>query len=184
MVPAFLWCQQVLWNLSREIYLQAKDTGGRVVPDQRAAPGIKVYLLDSNGNRIPGYETTTDENGGYSFTDLELATYRVQFSEVPRSPFTQSDVNDSHPTTDMSSDDSDVSFDEDTYGMDTAIITLTTEHKDKDHIDAGVLPAKPWMGAMPQTGLGWWVFVLLGSSLLTFAGAAWELTRKDDSERE
>lgn len=40
------------------------------------------------------------------------------------------------------------------------------------------------MGAMPQTGLGWWVSVLLGSALLTFAGAAWELTRKDDSERE
>lgn len=173
----------VLGSISGVMWRDNNKDGKRD-PNEPAVPGIKVYLLDSNGNRIPGYETTTDENGAYSFTDLELATYRVQFSEVPRSPFTQSDVNDSDPTTDMSSDDSDVSFDEDTYGMDTAIITLTTEHKDKDHIDAGVLPAKSWMGAMPQTGLGWWVFILLGSALLTFAGAAWELTRKDDSERE
>jgi len=41
--------------------------------------GVKVYLLDENGNRIADKNTTTANGGKYEFCDLEEGKYSVEF---------------------------------------------------------------------------------------------------------
>lgn len=148
--------------------------------------GQKVYLLDQDGNEMPGYVTTTDAHGHYEFTDLEVGTaeqpkkYSVCFEPVYRSEFTKEDVNDSDPALDTSTDrDSDASTNPDTYGYATVYASLTDTHTEQDHLDAGVTPEKPWLAAMPHTGLGWWVFLMIAFAAITAINAVLLLTRKE-----
>ncbi|WP_373319408.1 SdrD B-like domain-containing protein, partial [Staphylococcus americanisciuri] len=49
-------------------------------PDEKGISGVTVILKDDQGNEIG--RTTTDENGGYVFEDLEPGDYTVEF-ETP-----------------------------------------------------------------------------------------------------
>jgi|GEM_PF-1230217 len=55
--------------------------------DEPGVDNVTVYLLDANGNRIPGKSTVTDSTGYYSFDGLPLGTYAVEFdlSTLPQS---------------------------------------------------------------------------------------------------
>lgn len=148
--------------------------------------GQKVYLLDQDGNEMPGYVTTTDANGHYEFTNLEVGTadqpkrYSVRFEPVYRSEFTKEDVNDSDPALDTSADrDSDASTNPDTYGYATVYASLTDTHTEQDHLDAGVTPEKTWLAAMPHTGFGLWALVIVSVLLLAVMNMLALLLRKE-----
>lgn len=141
--------------------------------------GIHVYLLDAAGERVPGCEAVTDEQGAYMFERLTLGTYGVQFEPAQRSGFTTPDVDDPTPASDGSVADSDASTDPNRLGRSTATVTLTAEAPDRRHLDAGVLPERAWLAAMPHTGLGTWTIICLGAGLLALlAGAVVLLHRR------
>lgn len=63
-------------SLGDYVWLDANADGVQDASEQ-GIPGVTVYLLDQNGNRIDS--TTTDGNGGYTFDDLLPGTYSVAF---------------------------------------------------------------------------------------------------------
>lgn len=66
-----------LVSIGDYVWLDA-DADGLQSEDELPLSGVKVQLLDENGNVLK--ETTTDENGYYVFTDLKASTnYVVQF---------------------------------------------------------------------------------------------------------
>lgn len=140
--------------------------------------GIHVYLLDAAGERVPGYEAVTDERGAYMFERLTLGTYGVQFEPAQRSGFTTPDVDDPTPASDGSVVDSDASTDPDRLGRSTATVTLTAEAPDRRHLDAGVLPERAWLAAMPHTGLGLWMILCLGAGAVALVAACMLLGRR------
>ncbi|MDD2837200.1 MAG: SdrD B-like domain-containing protein, partial [Methanothrix sp.] len=48
--------------------------------DEPDEPNVQVQLLDSNANPITGKSATTDSDGSYTFSDLVLGDYYVQFT--------------------------------------------------------------------------------------------------------
>lgn len=166
---------------------QAKPTDKDVV-DNPPIKGVKVYLLDASGNQVKGGVTTTDENGYYEFTNLPVGTkddparYTVRFEPVYRSEFTKTDQGDTSgardtPGVGLSDSDAVSDLESASYGQSTAWAALTADQPHKPHLDAGVLPEKPWLRVMPATGLGLWVLVALGMGLTGLAGSAYLLRR-------
>lgn len=168
------------------------DPSSKDVTDNPPIKGVKVYLLDKSGNPVPGGVTTTDENGYYEFTNLEVGTdeapaeYGVRFEPVYRSEFTTTDVKSGTDAAQIKADtdgssqvNSDAISDSASpqYGQSTAWASLTSTKQHKPHLDAGVLPEKPWLRVMPSAGLGLWVLVALGVGLTGLAGSAYLLRR-------
>lgn len=58
-----------------------KNRDGLVSEGETGAAGVRVTLLDANGNAVPGAVATTDANGHYQFTGLQPGTYSVQFDK-------------------------------------------------------------------------------------------------------
>ena len=58
-----------------------EDADGDGVQDsgESGVKGVKVYLLNDQGDRISGKVSTTDSDGKYSFCDLDAGTYSVEF---------------------------------------------------------------------------------------------------------
>ena len=58
-----------------------EDADGDGVQDsgESGVKGVKVYLLDDQGDRISGKVSITDSDGKYSFCDLDAGTYSVEF---------------------------------------------------------------------------------------------------------
>ncbi|KAA8818333.1 hypothetical protein CSQ85_09230 [Bifidobacterium rousetti] len=145
----------VLGSISGLYWRDLNKDGIRQDTETDRIPGQQVILEDTNGKQLA--TTVTDGNGEYKFDKLKLDTYRVRFSRVTRADFTEVDAND--PTTatatntDGSSTDSDAGTSDDDYGMGTPTITLTTENRNKEHVDAGVLPDKPYTSMLPFTGV-------------------------------
>jgi hypothetical protein len=84
------------------------DNGnGAQDPGEKGVKGVKVELLDENGNVVD--TATTDENGRYGFTIKKAGKYRVRFDEKynytkdcpPCDPAKDSDVNGTNNTTDL-----------------------------------------------------------------------------------
>ncbi len=61
------------------------DADGDGIQDESEQPlkGVKVTLLDDEGNPVPGKTTETDDEGYYQFDELDPGTYQVRF-ELPR----------------------------------------------------------------------------------------------------
>lgn len=112
------------------------------------------------------------------FERLTLGTYGVQFEPAQRSGFTTPDVDDPTPASDGSVVDSDASTDPDRLGRSTATVTLTAEAPDRRHLDAGVLPERAWLAAMPHTGLGVWMILCLGAGAVALVAACMLLGRR------
>lgn len=147
------------------------DNNPRVYPHQL------VILLDATtGEQLS--TTTTDETGAYQFTDLPIdRTYQVMFSRVRFAEFTTNDVEDSKPSTDHSTTDSDASLDNDNYGLSTVTIDLTAYPGfKKPNVDVGVYPYA--FNLMPHTGLGRWIFTLSILVVLTGGCGLWFLRRR------
>ncbi|PST47864.1 hypothetical protein COO72_10925 [Bifidobacterium callitrichos] len=140
----------VLGSISGLYWRDANKDGIRQDTETDRIPGQQVILEDTDGRQLA--TTVTDGNGEYKFDKLKLATYRVRFSRVTRADFTKVDANDQSADTDGSSTDSDASTGDD-YGMGTPTITLTTENRIKEHVDAGVLADKPYTSVLPFTGV-------------------------------
>ena len=60
-------------SLSREIYLQAKDTGGRVVPDQRAVLTVERVEQDDNGNFVVAGQQIVQETSAVTVVSAPAA---------------------------------------------------------------------------------------------------------------
>ena len=106
-----------------------EDTNGDGVQDG-GEPGVEnvtVELLDANGDVLE--TTTTDENGLYSFSDLDAGTYSVRFTAPDGTVLTSQDA----PGDDSLDSDADPAT-----GV-TAPITLNPGDVN-DTIDAGVVP--------------------------------------------
>ncbi|NGZ84687.1 SdrD B-like domain-containing protein [Duganella aceris] len=67
-------------SLSQVVWFDT-DRDGRLNNGETGAAGVKVILLDANGNPIPGAVATTDANGHYQFTNLAPGSYSVQFDK-------------------------------------------------------------------------------------------------------
>ncbi|KAA8818289.1 hypothetical protein CSQ85_09005 [Bifidobacterium rousetti] len=143
--------EPVLGSISGLYWRDTNKDGIRQETETDRIPGQQVILEDNNGRQLD--TTTTDGNGEYKFDKLKLDTYRVRFSRVTRADFTTPDANDPTKDTDGSSTDSDAGTSDDDYGMGTPTITLTTENRNKEHVDAGVLPDKPYTSMLPYTGV-------------------------------
>ena len=52
-----------------------KNRDGLVSDGETGAAGVRVTLLDANGNAVPGAVATTDANGHYQFTGLQPGAY-------------------------------------------------------------------------------------------------------------
>ena len=147
--------EPVLGSISGLYWRDLNKDGIRQDTETDRIPGQQVILEDTDGKQLA--TTTTNDKGEYKFDKLKLATYRVRFSRVTRADFTEVDVND--PTkdaatnTDGSSTDSDAGTSDDDYGMGTPTITLTEQNRNKEHVDAGVLPDKPYTSVLPFTGV-------------------------------
>jgi len=62
-------------------------TPGKIEPDELGIPGATVNLLDSSGKNVDS--TTTEDNGGFEFTNLGGGTYQTQIaSKTFAEPFT------------------------------------------------------------------------------------------------
>lgn len=59
-----------------------KNRDGLVSDGETGAAGVRVTLLDANGNAVPGAVATTDANGHYQFTGLQPGAYSVQFDKA------------------------------------------------------------------------------------------------------
>lgn len=150
-IPAYTR-KPVSGTISGLYWRDTNRDGIRQTDETERIGGQKVFLYDAQGRQMAS--TTTVKDGTYRFTGLKLATYTVQFSRVDRAEFTKPDQDDTDPTRDMSSTDSDASTGENDYGKATPTITLTESNPDKPHIDAGVVPATDWTRSMPMTGMG------------------------------
>ncbi|WP_343733224.1 SdrD B-like domain-containing protein [Duganella sp.] len=60
------------------------DTNRNGVQDggEAGVAGVKVTLLDANGNAVADASVTTDANGHYQFSNLKPGTYSVQFDKA------------------------------------------------------------------------------------------------------
>jgi hypothetical protein len=88
--------------------------------------GVTVTLLDANGNPT-GLTATTGANGQYSFTNLNIGVYQVQFT--PPVDYTFTETGQGTAATDSNADQ--------TTGK-TGLITLTAGEYDNT-IDAGLV---------------------------------------------
>ncbi|MFD9702102.1 SdrD B-like domain-containing protein [Lentzea sp. NPDC059081] len=107
---------------------------GQQNPNEPAVPGVKVELLDGNGNPVDGDgdgavdATTTDAQGKYLFTGLVDGTYRVRFTAPNGRSFTT-------PLTGNTATDSNAQAD----GV-TGPVTLGPGKRTDLTIDAGLVP--------------------------------------------
>ncbi|MHA4871270.1 SdrD B-like domain-containing protein [Duganella sp. PWIR1] len=116
------------------------DTNRNGVQDsgETGVAGVKVQLLDANGNAVAGASTTTDANGNYSFTNLKPGTYSVQFDKdsLPANHvFTDKDLggNDAKDS------------DADTVTGKSAQVTLASGDVNND-LDAGIVVVQAKLG--------------------------------------
>ena len=174
-VPAILTMGTKVGSIGGVYWLDANRNGVRDQDETETIGGQQVILYDSAGNQVD--QTVTGENGEYLFDDIPLGGYRIRFSRVAGSDFTDPDVNDPTPQMDKSSTDSDAGVDEDDYGMGTPTVTLTQADPDKTHVDAGVLPERDPLTAMPYTGLGLLLPLILLSSVGCLSAAVILLRR-------
>ena len=58
-----------------------KNKDGKQDANEPVLPGVKVELLDENGNVVA--TTKTDKNGWYMFDNLDAGTYQVRFTLTP-----------------------------------------------------------------------------------------------------
>ena len=102
--------------------------------------GVRVQLLDANGEPVPGVAPViTGADGTYRFENLPMGSYRVGFSNLPAgTTFTAPGVG-SDTTVDSDADP--------TTGR-TPVVTLTPAAPDNDTVDAGVLPPAPRPGVI------------------------------------
>ena len=179
-IPAYTR-KPVSGTISGLYWRDANRDGIRQTDETERIGGQKVFLYDARGRQVAS--TTTAKDGTYRFTGLRLAAYTVQFTRVDRAEFTKPDQDDTDPTRDMSSTDSDASTGEDDYGKATPTITLTETDPDKPHIDAGVVPATDWTRSMPMTGLGILPIILILGVACTGTGVGMYV-RNSKSKKE
>jgi protocatechuate 3,4-dioxygenase beta subunit len=67
-------------SLSEVVWIDA-NRDGRLNDGEVGAAGVKVTLLDGNGNPVAGAVATTDANGHYQFDGLAPGQYSVQFDK-------------------------------------------------------------------------------------------------------
>ena len=158
----------VLGTISGLIWRDVNRDGIRQDKETERVANVKVYLYDAAGKQTA--TTVTGQDGSYSFTQLKLGTYHVQFERIDRNPYTLADANDTDPTLDQSSTDSDASTGEDDYGRATPTISLTAVNPSKTHIDAGVTPPNDWTRSMPMTGMGILPIILILGLTFTLGG--------------
>lgn len=159
--------------------------------ETRKFPNQLVTLLDESGKVVA--TTTTNADGKYKFTGLDIATYQVMFSRVRFAQFTRADAEENprqpqnilSDTGGSSQKDSDASLNDDDYGVSTVVINLgdypvtedgALKRYEKDYIDVGVGPYK--FNLMPHTGLGRWIFALSILVVLTGGAGLWLLRRR------
>ncbi|WP_374359966.1 SdrD B-like domain-containing protein [Pseudoduganella danionis] len=68
-------------TLSEVVWIDA-NRDGRLNNGEVGAAGVKVTLLDANGNPVAGAVATTDANGHYQFDGLAPGSYSVQFDKA------------------------------------------------------------------------------------------------------
>ena len=112
-----------------------EDTNSDGLQDEGepGVPGVVVNLLDADGNPVNDADgnpvtTTTDENGNYSFGELALGGYTVQFVAPEGKAFSPQGTND----------DGAVDSDPNAEGV-TNVYTLTEEAPTTDQVDAGLV---------------------------------------------
>ena len=100
--------------------------------------GVKVTLLDVNGNPVTGATATTDANGHYQFSNLKPGTYSVQFDKATLPA--DYDFTNAGQGGDASKDsDADVSTGK------TAQVTLNSGDS-AQHLDAGIVIRQATVG--------------------------------------
>ena len=106
---------------------------GRQDANEPGVAGVRVWLLDGNGNKIA--ETTTDANGMWSFTDLAAGVYQISFdlTSLPEGYMVTGAAGGCPPCGDALDNDADPAT-----GA-TRIITLG-EGEFLDTLDAGIRP--------------------------------------------
>ncbi|WP_394940460.1 SdrD B-like domain-containing protein [Psychromicrobium sp. YIM B11713] len=135
-------------------------------PGEPGVPGVKVTLVDKDGNPIPGIKpVVTDKDGKYRFTDLPPGDYRIKVELPPGFKATGVKIGNDRGA------DSNI----DANGL-SDIISLVPGAMDVTDVDAGLIdiskpvppaPTKP----LPNTGVGPWLPATLGASLfLLLAG--------------
>jgi len=67
-------------SLSEVVWIDT-NRDGRLNNGEVGAAGIKVTLLDANGNPVPGASAVTDASGHYQFNGLAPGVYSVQFDK-------------------------------------------------------------------------------------------------------
>ncbi|WP_348697802.1 SdrD B-like domain-containing protein [Duganella fentianensis] len=67
-------------SLSEIVWIDS-NRDGRLNNGEVGAAGIKVTLLDANGNPVAGASAVTDANGHYQFNGLAPGVYSVQFDK-------------------------------------------------------------------------------------------------------
>ncbi|MFC0168281.1 SdrD B-like domain-containing protein [Pseudoduganella danionis] len=67
-------------SLSEVVWIDS-NRDGRLNNGEVGAAGIKVTLLDANGNPVAGASAVTDANGHYQFNGLAPGVYSVQFDK-------------------------------------------------------------------------------------------------------
>ncbi len=100
--------------------------------------GVKVTLLDANGNPVAGATATTDANGHYQFSNLKPGAYSVQFDQttLPANYLFTAQGQGGDATKDS---DADVSTGK------TAQVTLNSGDSNQ-HLDAGIVIQQATVG--------------------------------------
>ncbi|WP_172802261.1 SdrD B-like domain-containing protein [Agrococcus jejuensis] len=106
-----------------------QDRDGIQDAGEPGVSGVTVRLVGANGMTVA--TTTTDANGAYLFSNLELGTYTVAFSTLPTAT-----------TLTLQGEGGDANLDSDANPATatTGAVTLTADAKDRRDVDAGVLP--------------------------------------------
>ncbi|MYN30222.1 SdrD B-like domain-containing protein [Duganella levis] len=116
------------------------DTNRNGVQDSGEAgvSGVKVTLLDANGNAVAGATATTDASGHYQFSNLKPGAYSVQFDQttLPANYLLTAQGQGGDATKDS---DADV-----TTGK-TAQVTLNSGDSNQ-HLDAGIVIKQATVG--------------------------------------
>ncbi|MFK7919557.1 MAG: SdrD B-like domain-containing protein [Ilumatobacter sp.] len=102
-------------SISGTIVLDA-DGNGVEDPGEPGIPGVRIVLLDDEGNEVA--ETTTDENGDYTFPGLDAGDYVVDVDETTLP------------------DGVEITFDDDGDDDGTMPVTLE-ENENREDVDAG-----------------------------------------------
>jgi SdrD B-like domain/Domain of unknown function DUF11 len=108
---------QTTYSLGNQVWIDT-DRDGRIDPGERTVPGVRIALLDVQGNPIlgPGGQpltTTTDADGLYLFTGLAPGDYVVS---IVAANFADGGPLDGYLSTPPTSDDPDDNVDGDDNG--------------------------------------------------------------------